>query len=366
MASIRYLKKGKRWQIRWHITSSEGRVDVGSKLLPKGFTRPDAEREQRKYEQLAQDIKYGRRFLPESIEAAVAKWLQYNQRHTDRTQGHYKQVIRQFIDSLPKNVTRVNQIFTGHVHDYIGWMLEDDKSRRTCNSHLTAIKSFCSWLADTCHVKNAAAGVKMLTEDPPDQRFLTPDEFDKVMTAGAEDDCFLQRAGFISHTGLRASEFCSLTWASINQDADGDMVSLTVVGKGRKRRTVPLNNKCQWILTELRNGQVPDDHIFVSASSKKSQNGQPLGRKAVLQQCNKIAARAGIPPFGPHALRHWFATQLLLKGVPIAHVSRLLGHASIKTTEQIYIHILPADLAGVTDCLVENKNKGQDKFWNDG
>ena len=362
MASIRYLKNRKRWQVRWHITDPATRkVMVSSKLLPHGFTRPDAEREKGKYDKMAREIKLGKAHIAGRVLEAVPRWFQYNRRHTERTQKLYKRVIRRFIDSLPKNMLRVSQISTGHIQDYISRMLEDDRTNRTCNSHLTVIKSFCSWLAEIYHIANVAAGVKMLTANPPNQRFLTPDEFDKVMTTGADNDCFLQRVGFISHTGLRASEFCSLTWANINQDDDGDMVSLTVVGKGRKRRTVPLNDVCQRILTELRNGGGPEDHIFVSVSSKKSQNGQSLGRTAFTQQCNKIAEKAGIPRFGPHALRHWFATKLLLKGVPVAHVSRLMGHGSIKITETTYIHILPDDLAGVTDCLIEDKNNEQDQ-----
>jgi len=350
MASIRYLKKRKRWQVRWHITNPEGRVDVGSKLLPRGFTRPDAEREQRKYEQLAQDIKYGRRFSPESIGNVVPKWLIYNQRHTERTQKLYQRVIGLFVAALPSKVRFVEQVSSRHIHDYLAGMHGRKLSNRTCNTHLTIIKSFCRWLAEIYQIDNVAAGVKMLKQDPPKQRFLTPAEFATVMAIG--DECFQQRAGFIARTGLRATEFCSLTWSCVNYDDIGKMASITITGKGRKRRTIPLNDAAQKILLEL-NASSPNNntHIFISKSSKKSMRGKPIGRKAFLQMCIKVANQAGVPHFGPHALRHWFATQLLLKGVPIAHVSRLLGHSSIKTTENIYIHFLPTDLAGVTDCL---------------
>jgi len=60
---------------------------------------------------------------------------------------------------------------------------------------------------------------------------------------------------------------------------------------------------------------------------------------------------AGIERFGPHAIRHFFATRLMRQGVPLAKISKILGHASIKTTEQIYIHWLPKDVLGLTDCL---------------
>jgi integrase len=77
----------------------------------------------------------------------------------------------------------------------------------------------------------------------------------------------------------------------------------------------------------------------------------PASPNALWLQCNRIAARLKIRQFGPHAFRHWFATQMILKGVPMAKVSKILGHASVRTTEQIYAHILPDDLAHATDVL---------------
>jgi integrase/recombinase XerD len=55
--------------------------------------------------------------------------------------------------------------------------------------------------------------------------------------------------------------------------------------------------------------------------------------------------------FGSHAIRHYFATELIRKGVNIYKVSKILGHASIKITESIYVHLLPIDLLGITDVL---------------
>ena len=55
--------------------------------------------------------------------------------------------------------------------------------------------------------------------------------------------------------------------------------------------------------------------------------------------------------FGSHAIRHFFATELIRKGVSIYKVSRILGHAFVKTTESIYVHLMPIDLLGITDVL---------------
>jgi integrase len=49
----------------------------------------------------------------------------------------------------------------------------------------------------------------------------------------------------------------------------------------------------------------------------------------------------GKPKYTPHALRHFFASTALANGIPIHEVSRWLGHKSIKTTVDIYGHLVP-------------------------
>jgi len=150
---------------------------------------------------------------------------------------------------------------------------------------------------------------------------------------------------WIANTGVRATEFCNQRWCDISQDQK----SIEIFGKGRKTRPVPLNNTCRAILT--RQTKLSDnDFIF------KNLRGGILNRYALFQYCSEISKHPEFKkiskrPFGPHALRHWFATSLLLRGVSIQLVSKLLGHASIQITEKTYIHILPKHLEGITDCL---------------
>jgi len=348
MASIRYDKRRKRWEVRKQVTDPRTCEVVHlHTVLPKGSTRPDADQISRQFDAKATAIKLGRVRIAERLSVAKQQWLRYNLRHTASTQGFYEMVITRFVASLPDPVATVDQVHTVHIQNYISSILEAGRLNRTANSQLTAIKSFCRWAAVTYDIANPAAAITMLAEDPPDQRFFENGEHEKVMAAA--DSVFLQRVLFIQNTGVRATEFSKLVWASVS--ADGK--SLTIEGKGRKRRVVPLNKTCRDVLDELRSPDATrNTPIFLSKSSKKSQQGKPVTRHALHQMCAALARKLSMPLFGPHAFRHWFATQLLLNGVPISHVSKLLGHSSIKTTEQIYIHILPPDLAGTTDCLV--------------
>ena len=65
----------------------------------------------------------------------------------------------------------------------------------------------------------------------------------------------------------------------------------------------------------------------------------------------KAFQRAGIVGGHPHRLRHTFAVDLLLRGVPIDQVSVLLGHSSVKVTERHYLAFVAARREQIADSL---------------
>ncbi|MFD9973916.1 tyrosine-type recombinase/integrase [Streptomyces sp. NPDC059017] len=59
-------------------------------------------------------------------------------------------------------------------------------------------------------------------------------------------------------------------------------------------------------------------------------------------QASSDVTRSCSRPYTPHSLRHFFASTALAAGIPIHEVSRWLGHRSIKTTVDVYGHLVPA------------------------
>jgi hypothetical protein len=77
---------------------------------------------------------------------------------------------------------------------------------------------------------------------------------------------------------------------------------------------------------------------------------------------DRVLRKAGIPKvdvegrkIDVHALRHTYATRLARADVGMAKTQRLLGHASIATTAEIYTHIGVEDLRGAVDSLARNQ-----------
>jgi site-specific recombinase XerD len=336
-----FLKNRRRWLVRWHVTvqfgPAIGKVINGSKTF---LHRVAARRFKALVEKNADYWAAGTMDTPISIADAVDRWYRHNRQFTDRTQGLYRNILPKFTSSLPVLISRIADINANHIRDYLYTIGGNGRSNRTCNIHLTCIKSFCRFLSETFEVANPAQKVKMLPEEPPDQRFLTDDEYPKILAVG--DEQFNIWAKFIGNTGLRVTEFCELTWSAV----DSELASISLKGKGRKVRTIPLNQVCRDILTMLKTANPNTlNPIILSKSNCK------LSRHQVRDRCLQIAKKAGIPQFGPHSLRHYFATTLLKRGVSLKNVSLLLGHSSVQITETVYIHILPKDLVGTTDCL---------------
>lgn len=256
----------------------------------------------------------------------VKDFLRYAQRYADRTQQTYKGILWRFYRYMPQYIENLT---LEHIEQY----LQSVKGiNATKNKHLIAIRSFCHYLADFYELPNPVSKIKDLPEEPPRQRVITAEEYNKVLAiCNQEEKDIIQ---WLANTGVRASEFRSITMQSISYDRQ----YLTLVGKGRKQRIVPLNDICRQIITRQTNS-----HIYLFESYHK--------RDALYQLCKKLSRKAGIPVSGPHGCRHFFATRLMQKGVPLAKISKMLGHSSIRTTEQIYIHWLPQDLLGLTDCL---------------
>jgi integrase/recombinase XerC len=143
-------------------------------------------------------------------------------------------------------------------------------------------------------------------------------------------------------TGIRVNEAVNI----ICPDIDLPGRTLRITGKGRRERQVFLTNN--WIagLTsaymETRAALNLQHHLLLFNS-----NLDPLTPPAIRSRLAKAARDAGLTvAVTPHMLRHTAATQLIEAGVDIRYIQRLLGHASLTTTE-IYTHVSDRSLGRV-------------------
>lgn len=148
--------------------------------------------------------------------------------------------------------------------------------------------------------------------------------------------------------GLRVSEVCSLTPADVDLD---QQVIRVVAGKGNKDRLVPIHPRLLPMLQRWCATREADDNLRERVSLFGSFRGEPdrIHTWRSVKLCAEKAAQEwphlGIEPekVHPHTFRHVAATSLLRATDNLSLVQKLLGHASIATT-QIYSHLTVDDL----------------------
>jgi integrase/recombinase XerD len=136
--------------------------------------------------------------------------------------------------------------------------------------------------------------------------------------------------------GLRVSEVVTIKVNQVNLEAG----FLTVVGKGRKERAVPVGSfACERLSAYLRDVRPQilrrrlSPYLFVTRAAR------PMTRQAFWKRLRRSANAAELEePLSPHVLRHAFATHLMEGGADLRAVQLMLGHADIGTTE-VYTHV---------------------------
>ena len=170
---------------------------------------------------------------------------------------------------------------------------------------------------------------KTLSFEDIERLLATP----RLDTDGGARDAAMMHLMYAS--GLRVSELCSLRVA----DLDTKRGVVSVLGKGRKRRLVPVGEVALTQVTTYLEHVRPRIAPAGESTLFVSRRGKRIARQVFWKSMKRYARGAGITQeISPHKLRHSFATHLLRGGADLRAVQAMLGHADLGTTE-IYTHV---------------------------
>jgi len=215
----------------------------------------------------------------------------------------------------------------------------DRVSPVTLNRDLSTLKHLFRMAVEWGYIKkNPAKPVKKIKVPKSPPHFIeTKEGVERLL-----DACMVQAPEIYPlvvtalHTGMRKSELFNLRW----EDIDFGRGALTVCSreewhtKNYESRTMPLREEVQRILEPMR---MAKGYVFCKP------NGSKLREYFVNKRLDKAAKAAGLGHLFLHALRHTFASHLVMSGVDLPTVQRLMGHKDIKTTMR-YAHLAPDHL----------------------
>ena len=161
------------------------------------------------------------------------------------------------------------------------------------------------------------------------KRLLDPCDLDTVQ--GKRDKIVL---GLLVGAGLRREELATVTFDAVlvQPVAGRNRTVLNVKGKGAKDRIVPINDKLAAALGEWQ--QILDGSHIARSVTKSGIIGDSLSAIGIFHLVRAAGEAIDKPKLAPHDLRRTYAQLGYEAGVPVTQISRLLGHASVATTQR--------------------------------
>jgi site-specific recombinase XerD len=165
--------------------------------------------------------------------------------------------------------------------------------------------------------------------------------------------CTRQRDRFLLsllfETGMRAGEALGLRHSDLRVATSEVLVRPRVNAngarvKGSKPRSIPVNAQLFAQYADYMGGEYgscDSDYVFVQLW--RGRVGQAMTYDSLHSLVGRLRRATGIEAFTPHQLRHTYATELIRRGTDWQVVQRLLGHASVQTTLNVYGHLTAED-----------------------
>lgn len=286
----------------------------------------------------------------------IARYLdhvRFEKRLAERTHALYTLDLEKLNAYAEEVGVALQDVQSAHIRRWVAQMHSSGRSGRGIALILSGWRGFYTWLGREGLINsNPVQDVRAPKAPKPLPKALHVD--DAVQLAGfsntqANSDPWLNSRDaamveLLYGCGLRVGELVGLdvqASATAKGWIDVEEGEAHVLGKGSKRRSVPVGRKALEALKVWCD--VRSDGLNAATADQTAlfigQNGTRLTAQAVWQRLRQRSLQAGLStPVHPHMLRHSFASHVLQSSSDLRAVQELLGHANISTT-QVYTRL---------------------------
>ncbi len=297
------------------------------------------------------------RVRPSTVGALVTEWLSSREGEiSEATCEQYKWAVEKIVKELGS--ARLD-IRSSVVDTFMAELDLASRSKSLVKKVLGM--SFEYGVTQRLTDSNPMRGTKTIRIERTEPRAWTTDELNMFLRA-TENDRLGSLWFLLGSLGLRRGEALALRWS----DYDGDKFTLAIT-KSRKKagskvieaetktarsvRTLPVPRAVATVLEAHRTRQITEGEYLLSLGIRAqseymflSEYGKPLDPDNTSKAFKRFAREAGLGDRHVHELRHLSASLLLARGVPMAEISRILGHSSSRVTDEVYSHLSVEDL----------------------
>ncbi|PQA76679.1 recombinase XerC [Rhodoferax sp. TS-BS-61-7] len=293
--------------------------------------------------------------------ALVEKYLEYvrvEKRLATRTVELYALDLSKLAANATQAQIALREVKNHHIRRWVAQMHSGGRSGRGIALILSGWRGFYTWLGRQGLVaSNPVQDVRSPKAPKPLPKALGVDDAVQFANFESDDNAWLEARDaamveLLYGSGLRVGELVGLDVVA-GKDAKGwvdlQAAEAHVLGKGSKRRTVPVGASAlaalqRWLDLRGPSGTasaapVPAALANASAALFTGRNGTRLTAQSIWQRLKRRSQLAGLnTPVHPHMLRHSFASHVLQSSGDLRAVQELLGHANITTT-QVYTRL---------------------------
>jgi len=297
---------------------------------------------------------------PPLVERYLAH-AQFEKRLAARTIALYTEDLKRLQALADEAGVALVQVQPHHVRRWMAQMHSSGRTPRGIALIVSGWRGFYAWLGrEGLILSNPMAGMRAPKASKPLPKALNVDDAVHLTEhRNPEQDPWLQARDIamvelLYSSGLRVAELTGLDVQASAQARgwiDMDSAEAHVLGKGSKRRSVPVGEQAMtalqtWLSVRMQGLPM---HAQNQTALFVGQRGTRLSPQAIWQRLRQRGLQAGISTaLHPHMLRHSFASHVLQSSGDLRAVQELLGHANISTT-QVYTRLDYQHLAKAYD-----------------